>query len=177
MIAAVVLFLTSAVLIDLVGYWLHRWIHVPGSWGYRAHMTHHVTNYPPRSFFSERYRSSRQDSLVWYFAPFGVAYVALVLLLGLPHPWAILSGAAISVFLSSYLHDVTHVSGSFVWRWRFLKGVAVRHHVHHFKMGRNFGILVPWWDGIFGTRRPPRRPGSGPTSRRRIRRRGPGSKV
>lgn len=153
MIAAVLFFLGSALLIDFFGYWLHRWIHVPGSWGYRAHMTHHVTNYPARSFFSERYRSSRQDNLIWYFAPFGVVYVSLVLVLGLPHPVAILAGAGVSVFLSAFLHDMTHISGSFMWRWNFLGGISTRHHLHHFKMGRNFGILFPWWDVMFGTRR------------------------
>jgi sterol desaturase/sphingolipid hydroxylase (fatty acid hydroxylase superfamily) len=167
MIAAVLFFLASAVLIDLIGYWLHRWIHVPGSWGYRAHMTHHVTNYPARAFFSSRYRSSRADSLVLYFAPFAAAYGALVLCLGLPHPVAILAGAGVSVLLSSLLHDLTHIQGSIVWRWGMFGSIAARHHLHHFKMGRNFGILVPWWDLLFRTRRARAR------SRAGTRRRGP----
>lgn len=171
MIAAVLCFLASAVIIDLIGYWLHRWIHVPDSWGYRAHMTHHVINYPPRAFFSQKYRSSRADSLVWHFAPFALAYALLVICLGLPHQMAVLTGAGVSVLLSSLLHDLTHIQGSIVWRWRILKGIAVRHHAHHFKMGRNFGILVPWWDGIFRTRRLPGASGRGPASRRRSRRR------
>jgi sterol desaturase/sphingolipid hydroxylase (fatty acid hydroxylase superfamily) len=161
MIAAILWFLASAVVIDLVGYWLHRWIHVPGSWGYRSHMTHHVVNYPPRRFFSDRYRSSRADSLVWYFAPFGLAYALLVICLGLPHPVAVLVGAGVSVSLSSILHDLTHIQGSVVWRSRWFAGIAARHHLHHFKMGRNFGILFPWWDVLFRTRRE-----AGRTSRR-----------
>lgn len=177
MIAAVMLFFLSATVVDFLGYWLHRWIHIPDSWGYRAHMTHHVVNYPPKSFFSKRYRSSRHDSLAWYFAPFAMTYGALVILLDLPHPMAIISGAATTIFLSSYLHDVTHISESFVWRWRIFKGIAVRHYTHHFKMGRNYGIIVSWWDDIFGTRRPPWRPGSGSTSRRRSRKRGPTPKL
>lgn len=153
MVAAVLWFLASAILIDLIGYWLHRWIHVPGSWGYRSHMTHHVTNYPPRRFFSDKYRSSRKDSLVWYFLPFGVLYALLVVWAGLPHPVAIISGAACSAILSSVLHDLTHITQSIMWRRKWLIGIAVRHHLHHFKMGRNFGIIFPWWDVLFGTRR------------------------
>jgi len=153
--AAVLWFLASAVFVDLVGYWLHRMSHRPWSGPmFRAHMTHHVTNYPPRSVLSDRYRSSHRDSLAIWFAPFGAVYV-LIVWLGLPHEWAILAGGALTAFLSSYLHDKTHIIGSFVWRVGRLKGIAVRHSTHHFKMGRNFGIIVDWWDRLFRTRRLP----------------------
>lgn len=153
MLAAFLWFIASAVFVDFCGYWLHRLSHRPRSGPmYRAHMTHHVVNYPPRSFFSERYRSSHRDSLVIWFAPFGILY-GLIVWLGLPHEWSNLAGGAMVAFLSSWLHDKTHIAGSITWRWRHLRGIAVRHHTHHFKMGRNFGILVPWWDFLFRTRR------------------------
>lgn len=163
MVATILWFLASAAFVDLVGYWLHRWAHRKGSPLHRAHMTHHVVNYPPRSFFSKRYRSSRADSLALWFAPFGAAYAAAVLLLGAPHPWAMIAGGLTVAVLSSVLHDLTHIQGSIAWRWRILGGIAARHHAHHFKMGRNFGILVPCWDVLFGTRR------GGPASRQRSR--------
>lgn len=168
MIAAVLSFLASAAIVDLAGYWLHRWAHRPSSPLYRAHMTHHVVNYPPRSFFSTRYRSSRSDSLALWFAPFGLLYAAAVLLLRVPHPIPILLGGTTVAVLSSVLHDLTHIQGSVVWRNRLFAGVATRHHLHHFKMGRNFGILSPCWDVLFRTRREP-----GRRSRQHIRRRGP----
>lgn len=150
---AILWFLGSAVLVDLIGYWLHRWSHRPGSPMYRAHMTHHVENYPPRMFFSRSYRSSGRDGLAIYFAPFAVLYVLLVVLSGVPHPMAILAGGAGIALASSVAHDLTHISNSAAWRWRILRGIAVRHHTHHFKMGRNFGILVGAWDTLFRTRR------------------------
>lgn len=157
MIAAVLWFLASAIFVDLAGYWLHRWAHRPGSPLHRAHMTHHVVNYPPKAFFSTRYKSARSDSLALWLAPFFLAYSAVILLVGAPHPWAMISGAAVVAILSSVAHDLTHITGSILWRYGRLSGIAVRHHLHHFKMGRNFGILVPWWDGIFRTRRAPGR--------------------
>ncbi len=55
--------------------------------------------------------------------------------------------------LSAAIHDLTHVEGSLAWRRSQLVGMAVRHHAHHFKMRRNFGIILSWWDVLFGTRR------------------------
>lgn len=169
MIEAVLWFIGSAALVDLIGYWLHRWAHRPSSGPlYRAHMTHHVVNYPPKSVLSESYRSSGWDSLAIWFGPVLLLYAGLLLLADV-HPWATLPGAIFVAVLSSVAHDLSHVRKSVGWRWRVLRGVTLRHYVHHFKMGRNFGILVPWWDGIFGTRRDQPVLGSGPTSRERNR--------
>jgi sterol desaturase/sphingolipid hydroxylase (fatty acid hydroxylase superfamily) len=173
---AILLFLASAVFVDLAGYWLHRWAHRPWSPVYRPHMTHHVINYPPRSFFSTKYRASHSDGLALWFVPFGLVYVAVVLACDIPHPLAIFAGGGLVAALSSRAHTLTHISGSYLWRAKWLGGIAVRHHLHHFKMGRNFGILVPWWDGIFGTRRGPRTPEGEPTYRPRNRRRARRSK-
>lgn len=153
MVAAVLWFIASAAIVDLVGYWLHRWAHRPRSPLYRPHMTHHVTNYPPKAFFSSRYRTSGSDSLALWFAPFAIIYGAVVILSGHPHPWAMLAGLVLVALLSSVAHDLSHVRASILWRNRWLGGIAARHHLHHFKMGRNYGIIVPWWDIIFGTRR------------------------
>lgn len=153
-VTAIFWFMGSAVLVDLIGYWLHRWAHRPTSPLYRAHMTHHLVNYPPRKAVGEgKYVSAGSDSLAIWFAPFGIVYAAVVLLLNLPHPAAILLGGAAVALVSSLLHDAVHISGSYVWRWRPLLGVAVRHHTHHFKMGRNFGICTDIWDRLFRTRR------------------------
>lgn len=153
---AVFLFFASAAFVDLAGYWLHRWAHRPSSPLFGPHMTHHVQNYPPRRFFSERYESSGSDSLAIWFAPFGAVYVAAVLLLGAPHPVAILLGGAASAAVSSVLHDFSHVRDSWFWRVPFLRGAGVRHHWHHRRMQRNFGVVFSWWDRLFGTtlRRP-----------------------
>lgn len=148
---AVVWFLVSAVLVDLIGYWLHRWIHRRSSGPmHRAHMVHHG-NYPPFDLTGESYRSARGNSLTVWFLPFGIVYAALWLVLGLPHPVAVLLGGLASATVSSVFHDQTHLSGSAVWRLGFLRRMAFWHHVHHRKMGRNFGIVTTAWDRIFRT--------------------------
>ena len=163
MVAAVLWFLASATSVDLAGYWLHRWAHRPSSPLYKAHMTHHVVHYPARDFFSTKYRSARSDSLALWFAPFGLAYALIVLLVGFDHTTAILLGGAATAVASSVLHDKTHISGSVVWHTWGLRGIAVRHHSHHFKMRRNFGIISPVWDVLFRTRKPRVRSSQGRT--------------
>lgn len=163
MVAAIVWFLSSAILVDLVGYWLHRWAHRKGSPLFRAHMTHHLVNYPPQHVLSDRYRSSKADNLGIWFAPFFVAYLIIILLVPKVDFWPAAAGAAVVAALNVVVHDLTHISGSIIWRSR-LRGVAVRHHAHHFKMKKNFGILTDWWDRIFRTRR---EPGAFPARRRR----------
>lgn len=154
MFGLAVVFLCSAVLTDLAGYWLHRMIHQRWSGPmYRAHMTHHMVKYPPGDVFSERYRSAGWDSLALWFSPFFLALVGGYWLLGGPHPLVAAVAALASAMASSYAHDMTHIIGSFMWRLTgWTKGVAARHHSHHYKLKMNYGILVPWWDDVFRTR-------------------------
>lgn len=153
MVEVLIWFFASAVFVDFIGYWLHRWAHRPSSPLYKPHMTHHTINYPPRAYFSEIYKSSHSDGLALWFAPFGVVYVTLIFLLNFPHPYSMLAGGLLVAVLSSIFHELSHVTKSVLWTKSLLKGVAVRHYTHHFKMGRNFGIITGLWDVIFRTRR------------------------
>ena len=146
-------FLGSALFTDFIGYWLHRWAHRKGSPLFRAHMTHHLTNYPPKAVLTPKYHTSGSDSLVIWFAPFLVAYLVIMYIVPAVNFWPAALGAMMVALLSSLIHDATHVSGSFVWRRKSFLGAAVRHHAHHFKMRRNYGILIPTWDVIFKTRK------------------------
>ncbi len=158
MLVALAWFLGSAMIADLAGYWLHRWAHKPRSPLFRAHMTHHLVNYPPSRVTSSKYQTSGSDSLVLWFAPFLGTYLLILAALPVVSFWPAALGAITIAALSSAAHDLTHLTGSPVWRWPFLRGIAVRHHSHHFKMHRNLGILFSFWDVIFGTRKPPRNP-------------------
>ena len=153
MIIAILYFLLSAILVDFIGYWLHRWSHKKHSILYKPHMTHHLITYPPKSVLSDKYKSSGIDGLAIWFSPIAIILFVLVLLLGIPHPIAILLGGLLTGISSSVIHDMTHLSGSVVWRVKFLKGIAIRHHAHHFKMRRNYGIITDLWDRVFLTRR------------------------
>lgn len=145
-------FVVSAVLVDLIGYWLHRWSHRKSSGPLnRSHMTHHVVNYPPWDLLSKRYRSSKLDNLALWFAPFGIVYVVAGLVIGVPNMHAVIAGGLLVAVLNSVVHDAAHISGSFIWRSRRLSSAAERHLTHHKKMGKNFGILFNCWDQLFGT--------------------------
>ena len=145
-------FFGSALLTDLIGYWLHRWAHRKGSPLFQAHMTHHLVNYPPKSVVSSSYRPSGSDSLAIWFAPFLLLYLWILWILPGAHFWAAALGSLVVAGLTALVHDFSHISRSFAWQWPFI-GVSVRHHAHHFKMRRNFGILFPSWDVIFKTRK------------------------
>ncbi len=160
--AAVTWFLLSAIITDLIGYWLHRWAHRPGSPLYRPHMTHHVTNYPAGDFTSETYRGAGRDSLAIWLTPFGLVY-ALLVLLACPHPWAALAGSTAIMVLSSELHDGSHVADSVTRQFCFLSRLVKRHLVHHSRTDRCFGILTGVWDRLFATNWP----GSASRSKRR----------
>lgn len=153
MLMDIAFFIMSAVFIDFVGYWLHRWAHKKHSPLFRPHMTHHLKNYPPKAVISEEYRSSKSDSLAIWFIPFGILYTAFIIGLGIPHQIAIFSGGAIVASISSWLHDETHLANSIVWRKKIFRDAAVRHHAHHFKMRRNYGVITDVWDRIFRTRK------------------------
>lgn len=149
---AVLAFVASAIFVDLVGYWLHRWAHSPTSPLNRAHETHH-RKYPYRNFLSDGYRSAGSDSLAIWFAPFGIAYAATILLAGVPHPAAILIGGGLVALASSVVHDLTHIRGSMAWRWRVLRRIARRHRIHHSRTDTHFGVLSGVWDRLFRTAR------------------------
>jgi sterol desaturase/sphingolipid hydroxylase (fatty acid hydroxylase superfamily) len=148
---ALIGFLSSAVVVDLAGYWLHRWAHSPSSPLYRPHMTHHVRNYPPREFLSDRYRSSGSDNLAIWFAPFGVIYALIVIISGMPHQVPILLGGAVAAVANAVMHDLTHIKDSVAWRSPWLRSMSVYHRVHHSHMRRNYGLLSSCWDRLFGT--------------------------
>lgn len=152
MLVVIGCFVISWAAVDLIGYWLHRLAHRPGSFLYGPHMTHHVQNYPARRFLSDDYRSSGSDSLAVWFAPMFVIYCVICLLAA---PWplslAFVAGAAPPAIINSVLHDLTHIRRSIAWRCRPLRKYSIGHYAHHRNMRTNFGIATFLWDRIFGT--------------------------
>jgi len=145
-------FFISWISVDFIGYWLHRWSHIESSPLYKRHMTHHIKNYPARNFISKNYRSSGSDSLAVWFAPFLVIYCSFFFII-LPDSLALMIslGAIPPAFLSTAIHDLTHLKGSFIWRHKKLEHLAVGHYAHHRNMRKNFGITSFFWDRIFKT--------------------------
>jgi sterol desaturase/sphingolipid hydroxylase (fatty acid hydroxylase superfamily) len=133
------------VLLDFAGYWLHRAAHHFG-WWWRLHQVHHSDiSYNASTHF-------RQHPLAMLLA--FTLHALLLWLLGIPVvSWVIYAAAA-------NVHQLwQHMSLTApAWLDRALRPVMVTqrfHRLHHHPEramnDRNFGILLPWWDQLFGT--------------------------
>lgn len=129
----------ALVLATLGEYFVHRLMH----WGVlypEGHRWHHESN-EARSFLRD-------------FLDYGTAAAAfcwLGFLVSTTSGFGGMLGAFVYAALASYSHQIQHANPDLVfWMQRPV------HRLHHAnKMtGSNFGILVDWWDRVFGTYRP-----------------------
>lgn len=165
----------SCVTAELLGYWLHRFLHC-GLIRFlsRNHMKHHLVFYAPlQRQRSEIYRDATDDSVslgnvgLEWLIPAGLL-IALVLtlfhLLRVPLIYQCLSlgtTVAWSFLMFSYLHDVMHVEGFWLaknpWLKRWFLSARRLHDIHHRVlndrglMDKNFGIGFFAFDRLFGT--------------------------
>jgi sterol desaturase/sphingolipid hydroxylase (fatty acid hydroxylase superfamily) len=127
---------TGVVVATLIEYVVHRAMH----WGYlypEGHARHHASG-DPRTYF--------RDFLDY--GTGGLMFGWLGFLLSTPLGIGGAIGTFIYVVLASYAHQLQHADGSLVfWMPRPV------HRLHHDldMTDRNFGILVDWWDRLFGT--------------------------
>lgn len=145
------LFILSAGFVDFVGYWLHRWSHAKWSPLFKPHMTHHVKNYPPKKFTTDKYISSGADSLIIWFAPFGLLYLLTIVIFNIPSPIFVIAGGLLSAIVSAVLHDLSHLNNSIAYKL-FPKAVN-NHKIHHSHMRKNYGVITDCWDRLFFSKR------------------------
>lgn len=149
--------LATFLITTLLGYLFHRALHQPwmGSL-YRAHKTHH-TLYISDDFTSDQYRSAGSDNTMWAFIlfaiPIVIGTVVLIALNVVPLFYGLLTLGEMSLIGIGFdrLHDAFHLNHT---RWSRLPGYQTLkelHRVHHREDHSNFGVLVFWWDRIFGT--------------------------
>lgn len=157
-ILLILTFMVTAIAVTFLGYWVHRWFHHHTSYRfYDAHMHHHIEHYPPLDFWSEKYRGAGLNSTV---IPFILAFSPLVLvaawltfsgILSMPVGIVLLATTALTGLAHDYIHDQFHLTGSWLVKFDWFKQLRTRHHIHHLDMHANYGILVFWWDRLFGT--------------------------
>lgn len=145
MIAVELIFgaVTGMVVGTLMEYVVHRLMH----WGIlypEGHRYHHATGDP---------RTYLQDLLDYGMG--GVLFGWVGFLISTPLGIGGAIGAAIYVVLASYAHQLQHADASLVFWMR-----RPVHRLHHDldMIDRNFGILVDWWDRLFGTYAPVEHP-------------------
>lgn len=154
----VVALLFTLIILTFLGYAFHMMFHQPWSGHfYKAHMNHHLKQYPATDFYSDTYRYAGRDNTVWLFglvfAPLVITMIVLTatgaisLFLGL----SILAEMGIIGWLNNSLHDSFHLRNTFWEKFSFFDRLRKLHYQHHVNMSTNYGIFSFVWDKIFGT--------------------------
>jgi sterol desaturase/sphingolipid hydroxylase (fatty acid hydroxylase superfamily) len=139
--------LGALVFATLVEYFIHRGMH----WGLiypTGHRRHHA---------EDEARTYLLDFLDYGSGALIVGWLGFLVSVPAGIGWAV--GALAYTALASYAHQLQHADADLVFWMR--RPVHRLHHVHDMT-GHNFGILVDWWDRLFGTYAPiewPHRPG------------------
>lgn len=139
---------------ELIGYFYHRFAHVPGTSLYRAHMRHHLEAYPPKDYISkDKYRFTGRSSFIVWFAPLFVVYVGIQFLVFPLWLFLFTAGASVmSAVTNVAIHHAQHVEKLTIGGKWFEK-VRAMHMVHHANMRKNFGIWQFFFDRAFGTKK------------------------
>ena len=146
-------FLVYFVVLDFAGYWYHRWQH-QFQWWWELHAVHHAQR--KLSMWADD-RNHLLDSMLLqsYFA-------ALALVIGIePGQFVMLT------LLSGALQSLQHANVRMNFGWlgerllvsprfhRLHHAIGYGHELNHHNRARiygcNFGILLPWWDMLFGS--------------------------
>ena len=148
---AIVSLLIYLVVFDFVGYWVHRGQHQI-EWWWRLHSMHHAQR--QMTMWSDNRNHLLDDVLV------DVSVVLLAQLIGVA-PGQFIAIVAITQLSESFQHANLKLwfgsVGERLW-------VSPRFHRLHHSIGlghesngkgtlggANFGVLLPWWDMLFGT--------------------------
>lgn len=137
--------LVYLVVLDFLNYWVHRGQHRVG-WWWKLHALHHSQR--QMTMWSDN-RNHLLDDLL------RAALLAVVAqLIGIP-PAQFVAVVAVTQLSESLQHANVRLGfgalGERLW-------VSPRFHRHHHSVaapaeGCNFGVLLPWWDLLFGTAR------------------------
>jgi sterol desaturase/sphingolipid hydroxylase (fatty acid hydroxylase superfamily) len=132
---------------SLVSYAVHVAMHeVPALW--RVHRVHHT------DVFLDVSTTVRFHPLEFTIQ---LGPTALVILgLGLP-PWTIMLYELVDTATNLFIHANTRIPARLDAGLRFLLVTPDMHRVHHSALpaetDSNYGVVVPWWDRLFGTYR------------------------
>ena len=148
---AIVSLLIYLVVFDFVGYWVHRGQHQI-EWWWVLHSMHHAQR--QMTMWSDNRNHLLDDVVV------DISVVLVAQLIGVA-PGQFIAIVAITQLSESFQHANLRL-----WFGRFGERLWVSprfHRLHHSiglghesagkntLGGRNFGVLLPWWDMLFGT--------------------------
>jgi sterol desaturase/sphingolipid hydroxylase (fatty acid hydroxylase superfamily) len=138
---AVVSFVIYLLALDLAAYWLHRGQHRIGLW-WRLHSLHHSQQ--QMTMWSDNRNHLLDDVLV------SVLLVLLAQLIGVA-PEQFVAIVALTQLSESLQHANLRLSFGRIGERLWVSPLF--HRVHHsiHSADSNYGVLLPWWDQLFGT--------------------------
>jgi sterol desaturase/sphingolipid hydroxylase (fatty acid hydroxylase superfamily) len=139
------------VVLDFVGYWLHRNQH-RWEWWWRLHALHHAQR--QLTMWSDN-RSHLLDDLIQ-----ALVFAVVAQLIGV-EPGQFVAIVALTQLSESFQHANLRLwfgpVGERLWvsprfhRFHHAMGIGHESHGQHTLGGHNFGVLLPCWDMLFGT--------------------------
>jgi len=148
---AVVSLLIYLVVFDFIAYWTHRGQHQI-EWWWRLHSLHHAQR--QMTMWSDNRNHLLDDVLV------DVMVVLVAQLIGVA-PGQFIAIVALTQLSESFQHANLRLwfgrAGECLWvsprfhRLHHSIGIGHESSGHHPARGHNFGVLLPWWDMLFGT--------------------------
>ncbi len=154
------LFVSAAIYLvvqDTWYYWLHRWMHVKGVFGW-THAGHHRSR-QPTAYASFAFDWTEAALNAWLL-PALVFFVPI-------HPFVLLG----LLMLATVAAVMNHCGSELLPPW-VVKGpigqvlISASHHsLHHTHYGSNFGLYFRFWDKVMGTDLPPEIPAEGTPAR------------
>jgi hypothetical protein len=168
-LAPLVYVFRGALMVESFGYLYHRWFQHLGFWTRRAlmfrrnqkfHWMHHMILYPTGRFYQRDvpYISS-EKGVAWSWTVPGLLGAALAIYLFGPTLKAagFMAGiAAYALLVVDDIHSRFHLAKHSYQGKRYFKWLEDIHLLHHWDQRRNFTIIHPAMDWLFGTYLPPR---------------------
>ena len=143
--------LAGPFVVELVGYFWHRWVEhreLLGKTVAFRHYKHHETEYPVNRLRTNEYRNA--NSWTWYVVGISASIIApLVAPIEYAIPFAL--GAWVYAWgIVLNMHTAFHVNGHFLWKYKWFQKLVKLHDIHHYD-NVNYGICLFFMDRLFGT--------------------------
>ncbi|HEV2297477.1 MAG TPA: sterol desaturase family protein [Candidatus Acidoferrales bacterium] len=122
---------------------------------YKIHVYHHHALYSKGRMVSDTYLPEEKDATPFYVIP--VVLVGWGVYKLLPFDIFLVHAATISFcyFSHIYLHKQYHLTESWLVQFGWFRRRQQLHFVHHRRVSKNYALLDPFWDRIFGTYQEP----------------------
>ena len=125
--------------------------HRIGGWFFRNHVKCHHTIYSGRKLATAEYEDEETSLTLFYFFPCAAACLTAYLILPRILFWVHCLTFALMFGLHVYVHIQFHVRKSWLNHFGRFRRLRRLHNIHHLNHRKNFALIQPFWDRIFGS--------------------------